>query len=269
MKQNFESIASYFLELASEQRLLILKELSKKPSRINTLAKKLEVTPQEIHRNLDRLAVAGMVKKGISDNYVITTPGNVMFSQTSMISFLTKNKKYFDSHNLEGLPTKFTRRLGVLEGCEHVKGVTAVLDRWRQIYTNSKEYVYDILSESPPEMMVPLVKRIKQGAIYHHIISKEFAEPENRESSLEKLGYYDFIAKGQIQRKEKNHVSIMLLANEKEAAIILPTTNDEPDLRHMFYGTGSGFHEWCLDYFEFVWKKTQKLSRVKPVKTRK
>lgn len=264
MRQNFESIAEYFLELASEQRLRILNELSVKPTRINKLAKKLKVTPQEIHRNLDRLALAGMVKKGLEDHYVITTPGNVMLSQMSLVSFLTKNKKFFDAHNLDDLPLKFTKRLGVLEGCQHIKGVTAVLDKWRKIYVNSKEYVYDVLSESPPEMMVPLLKRIIKGSVYRHVISKEFAEPDGRDESLEKMGYYTFIEQGQIQRREQNSVSVILLINEKEAGVIFSTANNEPDLRNMFYGTGSGFHEWCLDYFDDVWKKSKKLSRAKP-----
>ena len=264
MRQNFESIAEYFLELASEQRLRILNELSVKPSRISKLAKKLQVTPQEIHRNLDRLAIAGLVKKGLEDHYVITTPGSVMLSQMSLVSFLTKNKKFFDAHNLDDLPSKFTKRLGVLEGCQHIKGVTAVLDKWRSIYVNSKEYVYDVLSESPPEMMVPLLKRISKGSVYRHIISKEFVEPKGRDESLEKMGYYDFIDEGQIQRREHDYVSAILLINEKEAGIIFSTSNNEPDLRNMFYGTGSGFHEWCLDYFEHIWKRSKKMPKAKP-----
>ena len=265
LRQDFESIAEYFLELASEQRLRILNELSIKPSRINKLAKKLRVTPQEIHRNLDRLAVAGMVKKGTEDHYMITTPGNVMLSQMSLASFLTKNKKFFDAHNLDDVPIKFTKRLGVLEGCQHIKGVTAVLDKWRQIYVKSKEYVYDVLSESPPEMMGPLLKRIARGIEYHHIRSKEFVESQGREETLEKMGYYKFIEKGNIQRREHDAVSVILLINEKEAGVVFSTSNNEPDLRNMFYGTSYGFHEWCLDYFDFIWKKSKKLSRVKPL----
>ena len=266
MKQNFETIAGYFLELASEQRLLILDELSKKPSRINVLAKKLQVTPQEIHRNLDRLGHAGMVKKSLEDHYRITTPGNIMLSQMSLVSFLTKNKIFFDTHTLENIPLKFTKRLGVLEGCEHIKGVTAVLDKWRKIYVKSKDYIYDVLSESPPEMMGPLMKRITNGAEYRHIISKEFREPEGRDEFLEKIGYYKFIEKGKIQRREHESVSVILLINEKEAGVIFSTSNNEPDLRNMFYGTSHGFHEWCLDYFEHMWKKSKKMSRIKPPK---
>ncbi len=263
---NFESIASYFLELASEQRLQILSQLSKKPSRINAISKKLHVTPQEIHRNLDRLGHAGMVRKGLGDHYMITTFGNVMLSQMSLVSFLTKNKKFFEDHDLADLPTKFTKRLGVLEGCQHIKGVTSVLERWRSIYSNADEYVFDILSESPPEMMSPLLKRIAKGVPYRHIISRELQEPEDRTKTLEKMNYYKFIEDKKIHRKEHSSVSVILLINEKEAGVVFSTSNREPDLRHMFYGKSLGFHEWCLDYFEHIWKKSKKISRTKPIR---
>ena len=182
----------------------------------------------------------------------------------SLVSFLTKNKKFFDSHNLHDLHSKFTKRLGVLENCQHIKGVTAVLDKWKDIYVNSEEYVCDLLSESPPEMMVPLLKRINKGVTYKHIISKKFVEPKGRDKSLEKMHYYNFIDEGQIQRRVHNNVTIILIINEKESAVIFSTSNNEPDLRNMFYGAGSGFHDWCLDYFEYMWKKSKNMPNVKP-----
>lgn len=254
-----EKIAGYFLELASEQRLNILSDLLKKPNRVNLLAKKLQVTPQEIHRNLDRLSHAGMVKKGLEDHYRITSIGKIMLSQMSLVSFLSKNKKFFDGHDLDDVPTKFTKRLGVLEECKHIKGVTSVLEKWRTIYSNSEKYVCDILSESPPETVTPLLKRIAKGVEYRHIISKQFIEPEGRVKMLEKMGYYKYIEEKKIQRRETNSVSVILVMNEKEAGIIFSTSSDEPDLRNMFYGKSAGFHEWCHDYFEHIWKKSRKI----------
>lgn len=255
-----EKIAGYFLELASEQRLNILSDLLKKPNRVNLLAKKLQVTPQEVHRNLDRLSHAGMVKKGLEDHYRITSIGKIMLSQMSLVSFLSKNKKFFDGHDLDDVPTKFTKRLGVLEECKHIKGVTAVLEKWRTIYSNSEKYVYDILSESPPETVTPLLKRIAKGVEYRHIISKQFIEPEGRVKMLEKMGYYKYIEEKKIQRRETKSVSVILVMNEKEAGIIFSTSSDEPDLRNMFYGKSAGFHEWCHDFFEHMWKKSRKIS---------
>jgi len=266
MIKDFDSAASYFLELASEQRLKILDELSKKPSRIAVMAKKFDATSQEIHRNLERLVRAKLAKKGMNDHYHITTAGNVMISQLPLVKFLTKNADYFESHNLGDIPLKFTKRLGVLDSCRHIKGVTSVLEKWRSIYSGANEYVYDVLSESPPGITEPLLRKISKGVKYRHIISKGLVEPKNREKILEKFGYYDYIKQGKIKRKTTKSVVIVLILNEKEAGVIFSIDNDEPDLRHMFYGIDSKFHEWCVDFFEYLWKKSSNLARETPKK---
>jgi len=51
----YEKAADHFLELASPQRLQILFKLSEKPSTITEMAKELDSTKQEVHRNFRRL----------------------------------------------------------------------------------------------------------------------------------------------------------------------------------------------------------------------
>ncbi|AJM92296.1 MULTISPECIES: transcriptional regulator [Nitrosopumilus] len=257
----YEVVSANFLELASEQRLKILSHLSTHPLRVSVLAKKINVTSQEIHRNLERLSNSGFVKKGVDEHFHITTIGQLMLSQMPLMFFITKNQKYFASHDVGVLPIKFSRRLGVLENCEHIKGVTNVLNKWKSIYKNSKEFVYDITNEMPLGMDEILLKRIKNGVKYRHIVSKDLDEPEDRTSNLQKLGYYDFIQKGKIERKELSKTKTVLILNENEAGIVFPTSDGEPDLRHMFYGDGTMFLDWCIDYFDFYWKKSKKISK--------
>ncbi|MCV0401344.1 MAG: ArsR family transcriptional regulator [Nitrosopumilus sp.] len=257
----FEIVSSNFLELASEQRLRILSALNSKPYRVSKLAKKLDVTSQEIHRNLERLSNAGFVIKKSDEHYHITTIGQLMLSQMPIMFFITKNQKYFSTHDIGILPTKFSRRLGVLENCEHIQGVTNVLDKWKKIYQNSTEFIHDIISESPG-MDEILVKRINKGVKYRHIVTSDLDEPEDRTSKLKKLGYYDLIKSQKIERKEIMTTKTILILNEKEAGIIFPTFDGTPDLRHMFYGNSSMFLDWAVDYFEHYWKKAKKISRV-------
>ncbi|MDX1596655.1 MAG: transcriptional regulator [Nitrosopumilaceae archaeon] len=262
----FELAAEGFLELASEQRLLILSNLNTKPYRVSMLAKKLDVTAQEVHRNLDRLAKSGFVIKGNDEHFHITTIGKILFSQMSLIVFVSKNKVFFKGHDINVMPLKYVKRLGVLEDCEHIKGVTKVLDKWKAIYKNSKEYIKDVISESPPGTDEAIINSIKKGAVYNHIISKDLSEPQDRIDKLKKLGYYELIKKGKIKRKTADTIGVVLLINEKEAAVIFPTNDGEPDLRHMFYGKDLLFHEWCVDYFDYFWKKAKKQSREHPKK---
>lgn len=262
----FENAALNFLELASEQRLEILDNLNKKPFRVSVLAKKLDVTSQEIHRNFDRLAQMGYVRKGTDEHYHITTIGKIMHAQLPLVRFLSKNRKFFENHDIGDMPLKFTKRLGVLEDSTHIKGVTMVLDKWKSIYKNAKEFVFDAVTESPPGLIDPLVKRISSGATYKHVITEDLIEPDGRTKTLEKLGYFDLIKQGKIERKVTTTSKIILVINEKEAAVVFSSNDGEPDLRNMFYGKEPLFHEWCVDYFEYIWKKAKKLSRGSPKK---
>lgn len=257
----FENAALHFLELASEQRLEILDNLNRKAFRVSMLAKKLEVTSQEIHRNLDRLAQMGFVRKGTDEHYHITATGKIMHAQLPLVRFLSKNRKFFETHDIGDMHIKFTKRMGVLEDAQHIKGVTMVLDKWKSIYKNAKEYVFDVLTESPPGMIDPLVKRISSGATYKHVITDDLIEPEGRTKTLEKLGYFDLIKKGKIERRVTDSTKVILVINEKEAAVIFSANDGKPDLRNMFYGKEELFHEWCVDYFEYIWKKAKKISR--------
>ncbi len=53
-----------------------------------------------------------------------------------------------------------------------------------------------------------------------------------------------------------DHVSVVILLNEKESCVKFPNINGEPDMSEMFYSDDREFHEWCLDYFEYCWKKS-------------
>ena len=62
-----------FFELASEQRLSILFKLTEHDSKLAELSKDLNVTMQEVHRNLSRLMDAGLIEKDSAGTFSLTT----------------------------------------------------------------------------------------------------------------------------------------------------------------------------------------------------
>ncbi|MFB5631397.1 MAG: helix-turn-helix transcriptional regulator [Nitrosopumilaceae archaeon] len=249
----YEDTAPEFLELASEQRISILFRLLEKRSRVSTMAKKLDVTAQEVSRNFDRLSNAGLVKKEKDNFYHLTAYGKAVCSQIPSLSFLSKNRKYFEDHNFGNIPTKFIQRIGALENTTHVKGVVKVLEKWKNIYKNSNEYVFDIISEIPLDLTEHLIKRVKKGVRYQNIISETARIPKGRKKLFESLGYNELLEKELIRRRMRKIVNVSIILNEKEAAVMFPTKNGEPDLREMFFGQDPLFHEWCVDYFRYCW----------------
>ena len=65
------------------------------------------------------------------------------------INFPFKHKDYFQEHTLSNLPLKFIQRIGSLNICEVVVGVTAVLQRWKAVYHNSQDYIKEMISQIP------------------------------------------------------------------------------------------------------------------------
>jgi len=164
-----------------------------------------------------------------------------------------QNKKYFEKHDFGNVPHKFNMRCGQLAVSTHVKGITKVLEQWKNIYKNSNEYIYEVVSEAPFDLIEPLVKQIKKGVKFHYIFSESTVVPKGRKALLKKLGFDKLIEKGLIDRKIVSDVQTVLVLNEKEACVMFPKNDEDPDITEIFYSDDTMFHEWCLDYFRYYW----------------
>jgi len=107
VKQDFDSSANEFLELASEQRLAILLRLYEQKSKVSILAKELDATVPEVYRNFERLGKADLITKEADGDYSITTYGKIVCGQIPALKFLSSNKKYFRNHDFGDVPQKF------------------------------------------------------------------------------------------------------------------------------------------------------------------
>lgn len=250
---NFEDTSTEFLELASEVRLKILFDLIEKPSRVTTLAKKYKVTAQEVHRNFDRMVNSGLISKQKNNNYAITTFGRAICTQIPSVSFLSQNKEFFATHSFEGMSPKFLRRIGELGKSEQVIGVSKVLETWKKIYKNANDYIFNVLAETPLDLVELMISQVKKGAHYRHIISENASIPKGRKKLLEKSGFYPLLEDGKIERRMLKSVQVSVILNEKSAALMFPDSSGKPDMRSMFFSTDESFRGWCLDYFKHCW----------------
>lgn len=249
----FANTEKTFFELASEQRLAIIFRLNEKSAKISQLAKDLDITMQEAHRNVSRLQDAGLIEKDPEGIFSLTTFGNTITKQIPTFNYLSKHKEYFSEHILGELPIKFIMRLGALDKCEFVKGIVAILERWKDIYREAEEYVYEIVPQVPIDLIEPAVSRVKQGVKYSYVLPKDVIIPKGRKDLLKKLGHNELLNKGAIERRMVESVKVAVILNEKQAAVLFPTQKGETDMNMIFYSIDRVFHEWCLDYFRYRW----------------
>jgi len=250
-----ENIASGFLELASEQRLNIIKNVAKNKLNISKLASILDATKPEIHRNVTRLTKAGLIEKNTDGDYGLTVYGNAILVQIPSLTFFTENKQFFRNHTLENLEEKFIQRIGALENKKHVKGYVKTLEKWRQIHENAEKYVCNILSEVPysGDIIEVISKQLKNNLHIRSVFSDKVIIPEERKKIFEEKDFQKYVKSGNLERKMKKNVTVVVLVTDKESAVFFPNLEGTTDLSEMFYSSDPKFHEWCYDYFIWCW----------------
>lgn len=249
--------AAEFLELASEQRIEIIKHLAKQRERLTTISKLVGATAPEVHRNLDRLIRMQIIKKDSEGFFYLTTVGKIMAVQIPLVSFLSENKKYLESHSIENIPEQFIQRLGSLANSKLLSSYVQILDKWKQIHTNSKEYVFNLLVEVPysDDLFSIIEDRLNNGVKIKSVFSEMANLSAERKSTLEKYRIKNHISEGKIERRMGN-ISTILLLNEKEALLMFPLMTGDVDMSKGFYSADGDFHQWCIEYFTYCWNNS-------------
>jgi predicted transcriptional regulator len=258
-KYSLENTEQTFIELASEQRLSILLKLTEQDTKLSQLAKDLGVTMQEVHRNVNRLMEVGLIRKNSEGRFSLTTFGNTIIKQIPAYDFLSRNKEYFSDHNLGEIPMKFVHRIGALNNSEYVSGLVAIIERWKELYNESSEYIYGMVPQIPLELIESVIPKVKDDGIkFNYILPQKAIVPKKRTQLLSQSGFYDLLKmeKKMVDRRMVDRVHVAVVLNEKQATVMFPTVKDKTvaDMNSMFYSRDDSlFHEWCLDYFRYCW----------------
>ena len=257
----FENTARTFFELGSAQRLAILYKIAEVKCNLARLSKDLGCTMPEVRRNIIRLTNSGMVDRESNGTFFLTTFGKTILEQIPTLDFLSRNKDYFSDHTFSALPLKFIRRIGSLTNSKLVSGLVSVDERLNDIYNRSQEYVYAMIPEVPIDLIESIVARLKKienkNFRFSYILPAHATVPKRRKQLLESLGFEELLKKGTVERKMVNSVLIGVVLNDEQGCVMFPRIhkNDkiEIDMNSMFYGDDPDFHEWCLDYYRYLW----------------
>ena len=250
-----EEVNSLFFELAGDLRYSTLMKLRNRSYRLSQLADELNATMQETHRNISRLVSSNLVTKGLEGELLLTPYGESIVSLIPGYAFMFQNREYFNDHTFGDLPLKFIRRIGSLAECEIVNGVMAILQRWKYIFLSSKEYIKEIISEVPVDLIETLGSRIQDGVKFSYIFPRDPVVPKGRSEILERIGWRGLISKGLVERRMLDTVKLVLIFNERQSCVAFPSLKGRPDLNIVYYGDNNEFHEWCEDYFEYQWNR--------------
>ena len=96
-------VSGIFSELASETRCSILISLDKKPAKLSSIARELDITSQDAFRNINKLLDAGLVRRrGGEDGsaFQLTELGRLATKQIPYFLAIRKHKELFEDHTL-------------------------------------------------------------------------------------------------------------------------------------------------------------------------
>jgi predicted transcriptional regulator len=254
----FEKTEKTLFELANADRLLILSQLEEERNTLSGLSKRLGIVVQEIHRNINRLVEAGLVKKESGNRYSLTTLGSTTLIQLSSLKFVADNSKYFSEHSLSELPAKFIHRIGTLANSSFLDNPVAVFEYQKELIDGTKEYLHVALPQVPSYLIeyVQLLFR-RKGVKLRYVLPLNAVMPKKRHTAAAHAEFYHILQQGVVQRRMLKTIRTGIIMNEKQALVMFSTAKGEVDMGCCFCSNTEQFHEWCADYFEHIWQKSR------------
>lgn len=254
----FEKTEKTLFELANADRLLILSQLREANNTLSGLSRQLGMVVQEVHRNINRLVEASLVKKESGNSYSITTLGDTILMQLSSIKFLADNNNYFLEHSLAALPAKFVQRIGALVDSSFQDNPVAVFEYQKELIDDTQEYLDVALSQVPSyliEYVQPTLKR--RHVKLRYLLPLNAVMPKKRHTATTHAEFHQLLQEGVVERRMIKSVVVGTLINEKQAILMFSGAKSEVDVGSCFYSKNEQFHEWCTDYFDYMWRQSR------------
>lgn len=246
-----EGGADLFLELAGETRRLMLESLARRPARMTTLARELDVTVQDIHRNVNRMMGAGLVER--NDGMLhITESGRMVTRQIGYFQFVEKHSRFMNSHTLAHVPEKFAQRVGALQRCRLVESVTLVMQELKRLESSTSRRLKVAATQAWPEEGSILIDRASRGVEVWVIVGHNTVFPKNVIDEI--LPALEKLPTAPRNRMVKQ-LDVALYVADEEAAVMFQNRNGEVDMGAIFVGGDSEFVEWCSDLFDHIWAR--------------
>ena len=253
----FGKIEETLFELANADRLLILSQLEKEHNTLSGLSRQLGIVVQEVHRNINRLVEAGLVKKESGNRYSLTTLGYTTLMQLSSLKFVADNSKYFSEHSLGELPAKFIQRIGALAISSFLDNPVAVFEYQKELIDSTQEYLYVALPQVPSYLIEYIQRLLRRHVKLRYVLPLNAVMPRKRHTAAVHAEFYQLLQQGTVQRRMVKTMTAGVIMNERQAILMLSTAKGEVDTGGCFCSDSEQFHEWCSDYFDYMWQQSR------------
>jgi predicted transcriptional regulator len=241
-------------ELANADRLSVLQWLKQnQKGTLSGISRELGIVVQEVHRNVNRLVEADLVKKESANYYSLTTFGSTLLVNLDSVKFFADNKEFFTTRALGNLTDAFVQRIGTLAGAKLVDNSVGVYEYQRNLIESSEKYSEVMLSHVPSYLIEKAEPLVKRGTRIRYLLPVNAVLPKKRHSDALHSAFYQAPKSGVIMRRMAPQIDVGIIISEKEAMICFPRSGQaEPDTNAAFCSAEGRFHGWCRDYFNQI-----------------
>jgi len=242
-----EQASELFFLLASNDRRRILSELQKENLKLNETARRLDMTPTEAVRQLQRLTEAGLLEKTPEGKYRVTSYAKIVLDTSAPLDFIAKFSGFFLTHDASHLPDEYRARLGELSNVKLVASTTETFNNTTEMIKNAGERIHATVEVGFELHLQMMRQRLQEGVKVRWLIQESFLPKAKPMLRFEK----------QIpEMKTTPRLSGHIYVTDKAAAITLRRNDGTMSLSSLF-SEDPTFLKWAGDLFKFEWEKAR------------
>ena len=243
---NDDEMEKLFFSLASKSRLDILHCLSVDKLRMIEIARKVDITPTEASRQIQRLRDERIIRKHNDDRYSLTHYGELVMHFFPGLRFVSKYKQYFMAHDVWKLPRQFVSRLGELSQGNLSTELAETVNGIENLINSSDDHVWVITNQGMAVHTIAMAERISKGVKFRSLV------PENVVGSSQ----IKIFGKN-VERRILSSIPGLFSISEKEAFVSLLSMEGKVD-GFGFFGKDTSFMKWANDFFLYYWEQTDR-----------
>jgi predicted transcriptional regulator len=234
-----------FYELASEDRLAILRELCDSQLKMQDVARKLALTATEASRQLQRMGQAKLIERGPEGTYATSQLGRLLLVLSTSMDMVFKHDDYFLTHNLFSILLPFVNRIGELSKGTLVSDLNEDLARWEALIKNAEDHLWVMTPQAMKHLSQVMADKLLEGVRVRSIFCENIRETK-----------VDLPSGKNVERKLLQVVPVIMIISEKEASVSFPQLNGNLDFQS-FFGRDAAFLRWANDLYLQYWEKAK------------
>ena len=243
-----EGIDKLFFDFSSESRLGIIQALTQQNLRMKEVARKLDLTPTEAFRQLQRLTEASVVQKLPDGTYAITNYGKLTLQLLQSVKFTFRNKEYFLTHDVSRIPYPFVNRMGELSNGTLCMNTIENLNRAGQIFYEAENYAW-VMGEKSLDSFNPAIAGRSAKGVRFRFLFYEHPKPDPLQGPAPRQAPI-------IEKRTLTNSPGIIICTEKEAGVCLPSMDGRMDYAG-FSSKDPMFVAWARDLFLHCWNLGQ------------